>query len=200
MSAAPTARTTIVTDTIAHLYAQFQGDPVMGAFVAGAATECQELEYVFISLLVDQVLANAEGVQLDKIGRVLGEGRRGRSDSDYRAGLLSWIVALGSDGRIDEIIAILESYETGLYEVYDPGLGYLQVRFVGAIGSIDTDLLNTVLQIAKAAGIRADFIYSEEADSDTFTLADGDVVQTDANKGAANDAGTVGGSVTEVEV
>lgn len=196
----PVARTTIVSDTIALLYSQFQGDPVLSAIVAAFAVEMQEIETMLVDVWVNCVLANAENEQLDVVGRVLLEGRRGRSDTDYRAALYAQVLLLHSSGQVNEILAVLEAFQAGTYHLVDYELASITVRFVGAIGSVDYDLLNDVLQKAKAGGVRADFIYSEEDDSDTFTCADADAIQTDANTGCANDAGTVGGSLAEVVI
>jgi hypothetical protein len=199
MTTPPVAKTTVVADTLANLFVQFQGAPILNAIVASHAVQLQEIETMFVSLIVDMALPNAIGEQLDLIGRIVGEGRKGRSDDDYRVALGARIIINRSNGSVEDIIAVLKAAEDLTYEVTDLGYASLLVRIVGAIGSVSTAEIDTVLQEVRGAGIRADLIYSEEDDADTFQFASGDVEEADADAGWANDAGTVGGSFAEVE-
>jgi hypothetical protein len=195
----PTAKTTIVADAIANLYGQFQGAPNMNAIVASYAIQAQELETVFISLIVNTMLPTAEGEQLDVLGRIVGEERQGRSDDDYRIAIGARIRSNVSNASVEDIIAVLKSAVDRTYEVKDLGYASFLVRLVDDVGTASPTELNAILQRIKGGGVRADFIYSLEDDANSFTLSSSDAIETDALRGLADDAGLNGGALVDVE-
>lgn len=95
-----------VAEAAALLTERFRSKPVIQAFLAGHVRQLQELEGVFFDIIDTRLLATAAGIQLDTIGRLVKEPRRGRSDDIYRNGIGIKIRVLRSKGRITDIIDI----------------------------------------------------------------------------------------------
>jgi hypothetical protein len=72
--------------------------------------EVQELEVATLSVADQKNINTAIGVWLDYIGNIVGEVRRGRNDTDYRAALLLKIAINSSDGTPNTIIDITKQY------------------------------------------------------------------------------------------
>ena len=73
-----------VTRGLSRLPAQFNGSTVLRTVLQIYLEEIQELEEAITEFLLQKNVDNAEGVQLDGIGEILGKLREGLSDSDYR--------------------------------------------------------------------------------------------------------------------
>ncbi len=66
------------------------------------STQIQELETAWFDLYVKRRLGDAEGVQLDILGRIVGQPRDGRSDADYERFINARVAANNSEGRIED--------------------------------------------------------------------------------------------------
>lgn len=77
----------------------------------GLVDQIQEIEDVLFQLLLNRSIDTATGVQLDRVGRIVGLRRAGsQSDSDYRELLLIQIQSNLSNGEINRFIQILKSF------------------------------------------------------------------------------------------
>lgn len=96
-------------------------------------------------------LETAEGVQLDTIGLILGEDRKGRTDEDYRAA----IKVAGSskfNGTPEDIISAIRSLYGATSVVYDPGYpGNSATYFIRADA---VGLTENILNSLSPAGVR----------------------------------------------
>lgn len=93
--------------------------PQMLGFIRGVGRSIQRLEDDVLLLRTDRLLDNAEGVQLDRYGEIVGEARLGLVDDDYRAIIRSRIAVNISQGKTDELIDIfrrLTGVEPELFE------------------------------------------------------------------------------------
>jgi hypothetical protein len=72
------------------------------------ARQIQELETAILQVLILTRLANAEGAQLDVIGRIVGRRRSNEDDDRYRDLLNAQILINLASGTIPEILAIVE--------------------------------------------------------------------------------------------
>jgi hypothetical protein len=185
---------------LAKLLTQFKGLPVMEGILASYVEQVQELENVFIDLLLLRTLDNATGAQLDGVGAIVGELRLGRNDTDYRAAIAGRIKINRQHSRIEDVITAMlltldEPYE--LTELSDAKfILRLVTAWVATFPSLET--LNAVLQRAKGGGIKAFFQYATVDDDKIFRFASGDTPELDSNQGYANDAQTTGGTYSDV--
>lgn len=201
----PVLKETHVADAVKRLLWQFRDKPNIVAVVESYAVQIQELEYVFMSLLVDRYVSTAEGVQLDGIGGIVGETRQNRTDLDYRVAIQGRILRNRAHSRAEDILTLFRFLlDSHAYELIDgPGVAAFILRIVGALNpSTDPSpaVLSAQLQDAKGAGINAVLQYSEYDDSDTFMLADAGSLQADTNRGTANVGMTYGGYLSGVEI
>lgn len=137
-------------------------------------TPCQDLEDA-AWVLLDRTLATTTGVDLDRVGRIVGRARlTSASDDDYRATLQARIAVNRSHGRLADIyqIARLLAGDTAtltitpeLYDTYT--LRVTGVVLTDAIGA----LLAADVAAATASGYRSLVELLTEDEDDTFTLA-----------------------------
>jgi hypothetical protein len=129
------------------------------AMVEAVADEAQEVEVAVEQLYFDLTLANSTGVNLDVIGRRVGEKRAGRADADYRAAVRTAILVNTSDGTIEDLIQIVKSLiptaTVGANETY-PAAFFLSPS---TLGDVTFSTLYNMLVRAKPAGVRLELTY-----------------------------------------
>lgn len=141
------------------------------AIMEGFVLPVQEAEESVWTLYWNMRLPNAVGISLDFLGRVVGEKRAGRVDDDYRVAIRTRILVNNSKGRIEDLIAIVESMlpnnTIGVAEYWPPALSFV----VGDIGAVTPDTIFRMLSQAKAAGVRLELSYGAGtlgSDDDTY--------------------------------
>ena len=198
--AVPIKNTDHVAEALRRLLFQFRNKLVIEGEVGVVATQLQELENVFFDLLLLRWLDTASGVQLDGLGKIVGELRHGRNDTDYTAALNARIRINRMHSRMEEMIlvATLTLNRNYTFTEFDPHT--LIANLDGALLPTDpsADIIALNLFEAKGAGIAFAFIYSEYDDANTFIWSDGNFVQADADRGWADDALTQGGYLADV--
>ena len=125
--------------------------------------QIQDVEDAAFEVLLDTILDNAVGEQLDGIGRVVVLAREGFADNTYRERLRAKIIINRASGTIPQIIEII-SLLSGLDVQVE-----LQEFFPAAIHVIAVDIIATglgfgiapLLQVAKLGGVRAIFIFHQ---------------------------------------
>jgi hypothetical protein len=196
-----TRRNDIAEDMLERLPAQFR-KPRIQAFVRAFANQIQKHEQTFYDLWFRRMLDNAEDVDLDNIGAIVGEARQGWEDDEYRRYIRARIKTLRSDGRIETLIAILVL----LFELDAADIGNIDVReYYPAAIVIETIFRVTAngeyitrgfLQKAKPAGVRLDYIAWPATYANTFIADDySGAFVNGATQGAADDAGGVAGGI-----
>lgn len=154
-----------------RLISYFRRGPRNRAFLDGVVSQVQDLEDSSQSLYLLTRLPYALGVNLDVLGRIVGELRAGRADEDYRAAIRTRILVNASDGKTEQLIAIvlsiLPTTTVGIAEYSPPALSIT----VGDLGSVTPDTMYRMLFQAKAAGVRLELTYGVGtigADDDTY--------------------------------
>jgi len=66
----------------------------------------QDLENIMISMLNERGLTTSVGVNLDRIGQIVGQDRQGNNDEDYLSIIGAQIAENNSDGTADELLSI----------------------------------------------------------------------------------------------
>ena len=133
--------------------------PALQAVLGSYTAELQEVEALFWAILRARFPDYAEGVQLDVLGRVVGEERNGRSDTRYRARIKIRILINLSYGSAPEIIKILRTMGLPSFRLTEVGSRIL----VEVLGPSDLlDEVPGVVREARAAGVYA---YTTQATS-----------------------------------
>jgi hypothetical protein len=178
---------------------QFQDRHFFKAFVTAIGEQLQELECVFIDLQILRTLDYAQEKQLDKLGELLGEGRGGRSDLDYRAALKARIRVHRCYSTAEEVLAVLQAIEDRDYKIGDLGYAHFLVDAGNQSDySVSLNVISGILQTAKGGGILVDLEYALIDEDYAFTTATGDASETSADKGTADDAQTSGGHLADI--
>lgn len=200
MAADITRITNRVEQALDRMLTQFKGQPVMEGLVAAHVVQAQELEDVFIDLLLLLALDNAEGAQLDGVGRIVGELRLGRDDTDYRAAISGRIRINRQHSTIEDVITAMLLTLDKPYELTEQGNASIRVRLAAKWESSYPSLatLNSVLQRAKGAAVSAVLQYAIVDDDKIFQFASGDVPEVDSDQGFANDTQTTGGTWSDI--
>ena len=190
------------TKMVDRLLTQFQRCPNFLRLLAPIAEQAQQLEAAFYQLIVNTSLDNATGAQLDIIGWIIKRPRRGLPDSEYRAILRVEILVHKSSGTFDDIYEIFGVlFPDDPMQITDLALGSLILYLDRALDPVDDPTpveLARLLDRARAAGITSHFHHGLYASSSAFTLAVDDTIVTDNTFGLSNDAGTIGGYLTQV--
>jgi hypothetical protein len=128
--------------------------------------QVQEIEDALWQLYTAFDLDTGVGAALDLVGGILGERRDGRADADYRAALRARILVNQSNGRIEDMIAVLLALDPAAIiqdrEVYPAGIRF-EVRSTFAGASERT--MARMLRQAKPAGVRLTFVPVNTADT-----------------------------------
>ena len=150
--------------TIALLASQFQISLADGAktnlqkFLAAMVTPCYDINDVELELYNERWLATAEGVQLDKIGLILGLARTpGQSDSDYREALYFQVFINRSTGTPEEAIATLKFLtKANNIKYLEPHPAFYQMRTDGLPEnfSIPPDEIVSAIEAISPAGVQ----------------------------------------------
>lgn len=157
-------------DAKTKLLYRYNRKPRLEAFLCTLGDQATQVELALWDLYTKRTLATAEGAQLDGIGRIVGEPRKGRTDEVYRVFLRVRILVNRSDGRIGDLYSILlqafgQGAEVAILEHYPAAI---QVILLDDIGDVAPSDFALYLRQAKAGGVRLDFVYTVEPLADTL--------------------------------
>ncbi len=194
-----------VQRTFDRLLFQFQGadQPTIQAIVRSYACQSQELEQVFLDLVVQRYLDNAAGAQLDGLGAIVGESRRGRSDTDYRTAIRARIRINKGNARIEDVLLVFtQAFPTSGFNLTEPVPAHVWLEVVAALGpgTPTPQLLAELLDQTVGGGITGRLIYGTVAITSRFSFATADTPEVDALSGFGDDGQTTGGFWSGVEV
>lgn len=96
------------------LLTQYKNKPRMGGWLASLIRRVQELDDAAYYVMWKRLIDFAELAQLDVIGRLVGEERRGATDPVYRVFLRARIKTNRSEGTIADISEIVEALIPGI--------------------------------------------------------------------------------------
>lgn len=92
---------------LGRLYAQFAEKPNFTGFIGAVAPQMQELETCVAQMLTLFSISSSTNIQLDNIGKIVGELRGGLSDANYRLRLKARIAANLSRGTPPDLLAVM---------------------------------------------------------------------------------------------
>lgn len=133
--------------------------PKLNAFLSALLSQVQKAEDAIYGVMFSRLIGFAVGVQLDAIGRLVGEARLGRLDDDvYRKAIRLRIYVNGSRGRPEDLIYIAKQWTAATaayyYDVPQAGGAGGNCRMVIPGWVPDTGELLAFLQAACPAGVR----------------------------------------------
>lgn len=162
--------TTHVADAKARLLEQYKGKPGMEALIEKLVAPLQELEDTFIALSIERTIDDADGIQLDKLGDIVGIERSSLpdplDDEAYRQRIRAKVLVNISNGEPETLIQVYRL-------LTQSGLVFLEENFpagVALMGDVppfnlsDANLIVDLLEAAAAAGVRIDTLGTFDPD------------------------------------
>jgi hypothetical protein len=183
-----TEKTTHAAESVARLLSQFKGMTKIEGVVSAQGDQAQDEETALYDLLDLLNIDVSVGAQLDGIGTIVGEERKGRTDAVYRIYLKGRILANRSSGtppELNEIAHLLVGDANNqVYREYYPAAWKITVddEF-----PTDPDAVAELLSDARVGGVNGFVEYTDTDDAHTFTFADADAIQADVLRGFADD-------------
>lgn len=187
----------------ARLITRFKGSnaPLVVAATRIVLRRIQHLEDVLWDVYTLSWLDTAEGVQLDNLGAIVGEPRKGRGDDQYRVWIRARIAINRGNGKVSDVLKVAR-----LVLGEGPSIEYVP-RYPAAYeievleSSADMVEVAAILNEARGAGIGFELHATSVLQSaHTFTFAEDDtpgVLDTDKGFGDDTDA-LVGGQFSDV--
>ncbi len=179
---------------------RYKNKPRLASLISIFLDQVQELEDALFELITDRTIDAAVGVQLDILGAIVGQpDRLGLSvDDEYRTIIKARIKVNRSDGHAEQLIEILRLITTltGVLQpaeilLLDTPPAAIRISLLTDIGTLDPGIAFNLLDDARGAGIKLDFIYTTTVKADTFTFGgDG---PNDPDKGFFNSDTPSGG-------
>ena len=159
-----------VDEGLALLIMTFKGKPRIEAVLTSYLEQVQVLEDDFWEVFSNRWVDTATGIQLDRLGEIVGETRQSSSDDEYRAFIRARIRVNRSNGKMPELVSIVSLILDGgavtAREYYPSSI------VIGAYDALPVSArrVNRMLQRAKAGGVRIDLIYSKVDRTSTLTF------------------------------
>lgn len=140
---------TYISDHVAkakdRLIQQYKGKPKIEGVIEAVVAPIQDIEDVLEQLKIERWIDTAVGVQLDKIGTIVGAAREiGQSDEDFRLVIKAQIIMNLNQGTPEEIIGAAKFFIGAAF------IWYLEV-YPAAVDIFSS----TVIPEANRAKIRA---------------------------------------------
>lgn len=170
---------------LARLAKQYRGErPRLQGELEAYLNALQSLEDVTIEWYVKRWPLTAEGVQLDVLGKIVGQERGTRTDDEYRLWILARILVNRSNGRIEELINILTTLGVADIRVKEYWPAGLYIEVTGTPYGQD---IGELLTQAKAGGVQLHWVYTDQADANALQTSNTLGTSTsDASRGFAS--------------
>lgn len=189
-----------VADGLALLIPEYQETPRWQAWIASFLAQIQELETAAFDLWeIPLNLELATAAQLDLIGRIVREDRNARSDDDYRRALRVRVLVNRSQGRREELIAIVRLFEdadseSGSYvRIGELNPARMEIRIVRTPVN-DPAETRKRLRRAKAAGVALQTLFHPGGPAGSFRFCRAaDYPEKSTTEGFTNVPGDVDG-------
>lgn len=168
------ASTDVVERGLARRIDVYLAREKFGAWVASYLKGLQELESATWEVILERLLDNAVGPQLDVLGKLVGEPRWTSDDDEYRISIQARIAVNASNGRPQDIEAVAELVlrVAGAGADFHVDEHYPATIVVVADEVIDNDPDRAVLYLdrARGAGIRLQLVYPTVPLEETFAF------------------------------
>ena len=143
------------SEAVDRLVTQFKDKERITGIVEAIGGQIQGLEDVSCDLIDDRKIDTAEGVQLDKIGKIVGRRRLGLSDASYRQVIKAQIGINTSNGHLEDLFFVFNLITGSTQSIYVPyQVAMLEIYANTDISSLDIGQLYADLQRTVPGGVR----------------------------------------------
>jgi len=160
---------------------QFKSKPDLETLARIYLRQIQDLEDATFEVILERDLDNAVGVQLETIGKIVGQVRTTPDDDRYRTAIRARIAINLSDATAEDVIKVAKLLLDEFGESFtlrDEPPAQFRVTVHDPLQSADADLLHQLLDEADAGGVRLMLVWNETlaTASDKLILGGGSVV------------------------
>jgi hypothetical protein len=163
----------------------FYGKPRWAALMTGITLQIQELENVVFDVLFSRKLANASGVRLQTLARLVGQAVLDYDDTTLRKLIRVRIAINRSEGRWDDLLKILDRWDDNISYTLSP-LYPAALRLDLNTADASTALMVKTFVPAVAAGVNLVAIGPALGVAFPFLFKDANSFTDDANAGFAD--------------
>lgn len=153
-----------VADGLARLLTSWKDKPKMVAFVRIILERVQHIEDVYRDIYTLSWLETAEGLQLDNLGAIVDEARKGRADALYRPWIKARVLVNRANGLQSDLLRVLRliigDAPTVTYTRVPPAAFTIAIAGVPSSGDV-AKTVHGLLSEVKGAGIRMDLRYTD---------------------------------------
>lgn len=151
---------THTADALARLGYQYRGKVRIEKVISSNADQWQEIEDATHAMFLNRALDNAEGLQLDNLGLIVGQSRpAGETDANYRTLLLVKIGKNVSEGDPERLISVFNLLTgAGLVHLQDLGGGHVMLSCDVAIPPALVDDYYAAMEDVAVGGVKVDYI------------------------------------------
>lgn len=164
----PTPNTSHTAQALALLIDQFKGRPVIEGILASWTNRVQELEDALVAVAVSRLLGSAVDAQLDSLGDLVGEARKGRSNDIYREAIRLRVKVNRANGKAEDVIQTVNIATLGAdfdyREIYPAGFE------IEALPLPAPQSTATLIKQTRSAGVKAVLISGTWDAGDYFIL------------------------------
>ncbi len=171
--------TDVTAQGLARLIPEYLDTPRWQAWISSVLDSVQEMESAAADVWTNVLnIDDAEGVQLDLLGRIVQEARDGRLDADYRRALRVRVLVNRSQGRTEQLIKIARVFTSAddevsaVVRVRDVLPARIEVRVIRTPVTTRGEL-DRRLRKAKAGGIGLSTILHPGGPTGSFAFING---------------------------
>lgn len=181
------------------LLSAFDDADTLRALLCSYVTRIDAIETALLQVHYNRWLDTAAGAQLDVLGRILKEPRNGASDTVYRRGLRSRVLANSSNGKIEELLLIALTFEPDLDSVEARQLYPYAITF-WALGQPEADprALAQRLQQASAGAVGLQMVHTPLGSASLHAISADTTPTTSATQGFGSTTESTGGGLASV--
>jgi hypothetical protein len=182
-------------EMLATLLQVFHDKEIIAAFLTALGAQLQELESAYWTILLKMYLDAAEGVNLDVLGRIVGETRVGREDDDYRIAIRARIKMNQCSGTIPQLLEILNIlYPRGLFVFEERPPASFRIFLNGLNPTYPiVEYFDRVIRECKAGGVGFGWHHTDNTVGRTFRFSSSDAFEASSTEGFSDDEERDGG-------
>ena len=174
-----------VAQALGRLAEQYKNKPLIAGMVAALVQQFQDLDDAAWQLATECYLYNdaelggatvyyeAEGLQLDVLGVILGMRRQALTDDEYRLVLRAQVKLNRSSGTTEELLTIFHALlptDVVVAKTWPPA--YVTLTIPSVVTAAEAALYQRFLRQARAAAVAGTMLWQETADPGCFILSD----------------------------
>lgn len=190
-----TKKTTHAAEMIGNELLQDKEQPNRVALIESIGAEIQDAENSLGDVFDQHFIDNAVGAQLDGLGEIVDEDRKGKADPEYRTVLKAKDRALRSNGSPEDLIAVvrlvISAVAFALEEMFPA-----HVKISMEVNGLDAPEIATLLSLARPAGVSGALIADTTATP--FQFSSTAALEPSVTQGFSQNAQTTGGDLSAV--